>query len=885
MPSNPVLAFLVQGHQRSALVASKQVAAIAPFEGRCRVGFAVLSLTLAAVAPVYAETASSATAPSPAPSSAGSDTELAEVVINGIPQYETVLPTRLSLDTVYGFDLNVLDTPRNTTLLSTTQLQTLNIQDPRAFSYLTSSSYSDSSFGTPAIPRIRGQYGDVFYNGMRDSFSQNGYGAPLNYDSFQNISITKGPAGVIDGPGPNVGGEVEFLTKRPSLSHLVSSGSASVDSLGNRRVVVDLGGPINTGTLGVLLSYSGEDSTDNYFTSHYMRKNAVYAALRWQPSDAYRLDFNTEVNAETYTENVGVNRVNQNLIDQGSYLQGAPAGELDSSVLFANNGVPIPVGLAAGFGSPYSAAPFFTEVNLTNAVHINPKITIDEAPGVVTRAFLYNAQLIQTYRISSGLTLENNTFFAFQNSTNQAPYYFSDSSNRSYSIESRTDLSGGFALPIGSSVIDNKFAIGATFRFAHTNYISDYSAEAVSVYDLTGNPNLWHFPAAYQGLADASAYQAPFGMTVYGVPGRDVVNAGNTGVSDLDDLGVFFQDRMEFNPELSALYGARIDAAQNHSHDPLGGADCSACFTTLPQNHTTGVYGLAQFNASLVYKPHPRISSYFTVDWVQSNNSPNGGIGGINTYGQSPDAFLLRTDNYLYEAGLKFEVLDQKLFSGMALFEQKRRIPSGAAGTQTIPATIRGVEMEANYQPTRSLYATASYSYIRTVLKAAPLFYDYPSQSGINIDGAANYAVFKPGQTFLDPGVPEHLFNFLGNYKFGNGVGVRTGVQVTGPIATTPSGFLDVTASSTVYGTYVPQLASQISGVTDSRGYYHSPVIPWQYTWNGAVFYELGKSTLTLSVYNLTDRRNWQPSPTFYGNDFLVRSDPRTFELRIQAAL
>jgi hypothetical protein len=885
LPSNPILAFLVQGHQRSALVAPKQVAAVAPLEGCCRIGFAVLSLTLAAVAPVYAQTASSATAPSPTPSSAGSDTELAEVVINGIPQYETVLPTRLSLDTVYGFDLNVLDTPRNTTLLSTTQLQTLNIQDPRAFSYLTSSSYSDSSFGTPAIPRIRGQYGDVFYNGMRDSFSQNGYGAPLNYDSFQNISITKGPAGVIDGPGPNVGGEVEFLTKRPSLFHLVSNASASVDSLGNRRVVADLGGPINTGTLGALLSYSGEDSTDNYFTGHYMRKNAVYAAVRWQPSDAYRLDFNTEVNAETYTEDVGVNRINQNLIDHGSYLQGAPTGELDSSVLFANNGAPIPVGLAAGFGSPYSAAPFFTEVNLTNAVRINPKITIDEAPGVVTRALLYNAQLIQTYRISSGLTLENNTFFAFQNSTNQAPYYFSDSSNGSYSIESRTDLSGGFALPVGSSVIDNKFAIGATFRFAHTNYISDYSAEAVSVYDLTGNPNLWHFPAAYQGLADASAYQAPFGMTVYGVPGRDVVNAGNTGVSDLDDLGVFFQDRMEFNPELSALYGARMDAVQNHSRDPLGGIDCSACFTTLPQNHTTAVYGLAQFNASLVYKLRPRISSYLTVDWVQSNNSPNGGIGGINTYGQSPDAFLLRTDNYLYEAGLKFEVLDQKLFSGMALFEQKRRIPSGAAGTQTIPATIRGVEMEANYQPTRSLYATASYSYIRTVLKAAPLFYDYPSQSGINIDGAANYAVFKPGQTFLDPGVPEHLFNFLGNYKFGNGVGVRTGVQVTGPIATTPSGFLDVAASSTVYGTYVPQIASQISGVTDSRGYYHSPVIPWQYTWNGAVFYEFGKSTLTLSVYNLTDRRNWQPSPTFYGNDFLVRSDPRTFELRLQVAL
>ena len=60
-------------------------------------------------------------------------------------------------------------------------------------------------------------------------------------------------------------------------------------------------------------------------------------------------------------------------------------------------------------------------------------------------------------------------------------------------------------------------------------------------------------------------------------------------------------------------------------------------------------------------------------------------------------------------------------------------------------------------------------------------------------------------------------------------------------------------------------------------------MIPWQYTWNAAVFYEVGRYTVTFSVYNLTDRHNWSPSPSFYGNDFLVRSDPRTYEIRLQA--
>ncbi len=194
---------------------------------------------------------------------------LSEVIVNGVPYRETVLPTRMKTTSAYGLDLNVMDTPRNTTLLSTTQLKTLNIDDPRAFSYLTSSSYTDSGFGTPNIPRIRGQYADVFYNGMRASFSDNGYGSPLNYDSFQNIAITKGPATVINGPGPGVGGSVDLLTKRPSLSNFVTEIDATFDSVYDRRWTVDTGGAVIPGVLGLMISYSGEHS-GSYFYGHYV---------------------------------------------------------------------------------------------------------------------------------------------------------------------------------------------------------------------------------------------------------------------------------------------------------------------------------------------------------------------------------------------------------------------------------------------------------------------------------------------------------------------------------------------------------------------------------------------------------------------------------------
>ena len=489
------------------------------------------------------------------------------MVVNGIPYRETVLPTRLSTSSALGLNLNVMDTPRNTTLLSTTQLETLNIDDPRAFSYLTSSSYTDAAFGTPNIPRVRTQYADLFYNGMRDSLTQNGYGVPVNFDALANIAITKGPASVIDGPGPGVGGEVDLLTKRPNLTRPHGDGVGHVrhgEQL--RRWVVDASTPIIPGDLAVLLSYSGENS-DSYFYGHYMHKNALYAELRWEPNDKYTQDFNTEINVEQYTENVGVNRANQALIDSGQYLQGGVA--------------------------PADVDGFLTFFDLSGTKKIDPRITIDETPGTSTRGLLYNAQLIQSYNINDHLSIESNTLFMVQDSDNQEGYYYADNSNGSFTIESRTDLKGDYDLTFGGATIKNQFVVGGTFRFAHTNYISDFNAEAVSAWDLTGNPADWNLNPVQQDFEDAVPYKSVFGRIQYGVLGRDFVSGGNTGVSDLNDGALFFQDRMEFNPKFSLLFGGRIDALQDHTHDPLGCVARSA-MATSPASPTPPAFSTSE---------------------------------------------------------------------------------------------------------------------------------------------------------------------------------------------------------------------------------------------------------------------------------------------------
>ena len=48
--------------------------------------------------------------------------------------------------------------------------------------------------------------------------------------------------------------------------------------------------------------------------------------------------------------------------------------------------------------------------------------------------------------------------------------------------------------------------------------------------------------------------------------------------------------------------------------------------------------------------------------------------------------------------------------------------------------------------------------------------------------------MFNPNQNFEDPGVPEHLINFLVNYKLDSGLGFQANLQVTGSVQTTQSG-------------------------------------------------------------------------------------------------
>src|ERR1700749_1678982 len=86
-------------------------------------------------------------------------------VSSGVGTDELVLPIARPFNSVFGTDDNIVDVPRNVTIICGQQLSGINSSSVLDFSKLASSSYTTTNFGAPANPSIRGQTADLFING------------------------------------------------------------------------------------------------------------------------------------------------------------------------------------------------------------------------------------------------------------------------------------------------------------------------------------------------------------------------------------------------------------------------------------------------------------------------------------------------------------------------------------------------------------------------------------------------------------------------------------------------------------------------------------------------------------------------------------------------
>ncbi len=761
----------------------------------------------------------------------GDVTTMQKFEVKDVPIEKQILPTARPFSSVFGTEDNIVDVPRNVTIISRQQLSDIAINSVLDFTKLTSSSYSTTNFGAPANPAIRGLTADIFINGVRGRITSNGNGLPLDFNSVESVNIVKGPATAVQGTSMYVGGFVDLVTKRPYFDGFKGSVSATVGSYSQKEWTLDVGGPI-TKTAAYRFSYSGTDSK-GYSWDYYNKNHSIYGALTLRPSPGYEIFANATVGIYHYTENWGINRVTQDLIDNGNYLTGVNSNAAPDFARYPVTGYATAAGVPITFGNlgtiggtpaPVSDAQNSRWVTsgfpAGNRVVFGPTVKISRharliKPGDHSRGREYNAQVIQTKTVDQGLKIVNNTFWSHTERNTLSSYYYSEIIDPSWFAENRTEII--FTKP--SYTLNT----GLDLRFQRTKAYDDYFFEPANVWDLTKDRR---FVNVYNSVNFPDFVTS---RPVPGWPGRYAtagIQNGDTNDSKGTTIGPFAQGTFKVNEKFSLVAGVRLDRFRATVREPL-----TVPAFIWPVNHVQQSITVTNpnYNASVIYKLTPTSSVYATYNKSKNTSGAVGNGGGITGWANDPSGnFLgyLQKDSFsqpseLKEIGTKYALMDSKVFLNFAVFDQTRTFKS-TSSTIIQKFRTKGFESELNYQPNKHLYGTLSYSFL-----------DAETTAGCQSDGGVGQFFASRGTKGRVSGLPKHLFNALVSYSFDSGWSVSSNALVTGSMLNNFAGTL---------------------------------VIPSQFQLDGTITYRRKQWEYRATVSNLTDEENWAPPNAVYGN-------------------
>jgi catecholate siderophore receptor len=699
---------------------------------------------LAALSPLTAQTA---------PAKAGSDVvTMSKFEVKDVPIDLQILPTARPFNSVFGTDDNIVDVPRNVTIISRQQLTDISITDVLDFSKLTSSAFTTTNFGAPSNASIRGQSSDLFINGVRARITSNGNGLPVDFNSVESVNIVKGPATAVQGSSMYVGGFIDLISKRPYFDVAKGSVSYTLGSYNTNRWTVDTGGPFSK-QLAYRFSYSGEN-TKGYYTDGKKETHSVYGAATWRPTANYELFLNAQTFFGVYTENWGVNRVTQDLIDNGNYVTG----------ININNGA------TATPSDPQNSRYI---LGGGNTIAWGPSVKLNRhtrllRPGNQSDGVEFSVQAIQTAKISSDLNLKNTSYLSHTERNTLSTYYYSEVIDPSWFAENRTE----FIYSLKNLSVNS----GLDLRYQRTKAYDDYFFEPVNAWDLTKDHN---FINVYNSIdfAKNNGFPIPGWPNRFAQPG---LFNGDTNDSRGMTAGLFAQGTWKASEQVNVVGGLRFDRFSAKVREPL-----------LPPFREASIsVWLPNVNGSVVYKASANSSVYFTYNFSKNTSGAvgnGGGITGWNAAGTGLDRESFQQPSTLYELGTKYSLANGKVFLNFAVYDQKRTAKS-TSSTVIQDFRYKGFESEINFQPNKRFYATASYSFIDAESSAG---FQYGLFGGASEVPPANKGATIPiGTVKQVSGLPQHLFNGLVSYSFDNGFGLNTNIVVTGEMNNNTSGSL-----------------------------------------------------------------------------------------------
>ena len=130
------------------------------------------------------------------------------------------------VESVFGFEKSILDTPRSASTISEEMMDRFNMQDIDELVVLAPGTFTQSFFGVAGSLDVRGTAGETYFRGIRRLDNPGNYPTPIG--ASDRVDIVRGPASPIMGPS-KIGGYLNF---NPKSARIEETGSYIPERIG-----------------------------------------------------------------------------------------------------------------------------------------------------------------------------------------------------------------------------------------------------------------------------------------------------------------------------------------------------------------------------------------------------------------------------------------------------------------------------------------------------------------------------------------------------------------------------------------------------------------------------------------------------------------------------
>jgi outer membrane receptor protein involved in Fe transport len=595
--------------------------------------------------------------------------EIIEVI--GRDTSSVVLPSEESTEGLFGLAASLQDIPRAATVINESLMEEAAINDLHDIARFAPNSFAAAGFGNPSLPTLRGQLGELYEAGMRRQAGNNGLGIPMSFNAIEGMAVVKGAPPVMLGTSQRVGGFVNLQPKTARLNDMDTQVKVQLGQWSQYRFQVDHNWILKEDEQGLRISAEYVDE-DSFYDYHHHRSDDVLLAYKFAPNDDTQLDVSLEYYDVEWTDNAGINRPTQNLIDNSLYITGQGVQP---------NGSRVP-----GAGAVISPT---GEVRIDRSTTLTDPLDTNTAETALLHAKFQ-------HWLNDELVLVNRTYYQYLTREGINQNSFVEIIDDAHTFENRTELH-----------INKKTVVGVNLRINDVLGYSQFTTEADNPIDLTGSLDNRRIPLTPSQQARLIELRPGLFVSPGAQYDLDGDGAGDFNLSDTTDStsyqwGVFAQHELELTDKWRVTGGARADYYDVKAKDPIAPQGTEAKSDTYSD-------WLSAISLSTQYDWTPNLTLYATA--YESDSTSNSMAGGTVLNGSGViDEQNFATENTLYELGIKYAPSGARWYADAVLFDQKRSLRNRDGSNSGI--RTEGLETQWHYASETGYWVTLAASYI-----------------------------------------------------------------------------------------------------------------------------------------------------------------------------